>query len=137
MIKDKKQTHKLSPYTVPATAILFAISFYTGCAIPNFYTEAQIHMLGGILSVIIPISLTLVVFYLISRGKIQNQWYTRALAYALYISVLVPGLFGVSNAIEKLFPSISPWTYYILSTVFLILFFILEVRSHNKKNVNT
>ena len=140
MIKSKKQTRESyakSHYISLIVATLGVICFYTLCTVTNLYTDAQIHMLEGILSMTIPLSIGLATCYFITRGKTQNQWYIRVISYTACISALAPTFMILSNAFETFFPYFSPWTYYILSTVFLILLIILEVREYNKTNTDT
>ncbi len=112
----------------------------TYCIISDIYTDTQIHMLKGILSTTIPITIGLAACYFASHIKTQKQWYIRAISYTSCILLTVTLCMGILNIIEKFIPFVYPWMYYLLPATLIIAFSIMEMHNYNntiKKHMNT
>lgn len=132
MINSDKQTDKPSSYKNHVIVILLSIFTYTYLIIPNAYTNVQIHMIEGILSAIIPLSIGLIACYFISRDKTQKRRYIELISYTLGTSALLQMSMRTANAIESFFPSQPQWTYYLIATILLIPIPIIELYNNAK-----
>ncbi len=132
MMNSEKQTIKSSSYKNHIIIILLSIYTHTYFIIPNVYTDVQIHMIEGILSAIIPLSIGLIACYFISREKTQKRLYIEMISYIIGISAILQMSMLASNAVESFFPSLPQWTYYLIATILLIPIPILELYNNTK-----
>ena len=132
MIKSKKDVQKTYLRLNLIFVTFITIWFHACCFVSPRYSDAQIQMLCGVLSIIIPIIISLGVCYFVLPEKAREQWYIMVLSCVISISIVAPICMTITNFITEVFHFTHPWLYYILTTAHLICFSILELRLYKK-----
>ena len=130
MIKFKKIKEESWSYVILIT--FMAILAYFQCIMSPHCSDVQKQIICDVLSIIIPILISLGVCHFILPKKTREPWYIRVIICVILISMAVPVCILITNVVKDVFHFTHPWLYYILTTAFLIFFSIYGICKYKK-----
>ena len=132
MIKFKKYSLQPDSWSFVILCSIMSILAYIQCIISPHYSDVQKQIICDVLSIIIPILISLAICYFILPEKTREHWYIRVISYVLLISMVVPVCILITYFVDIYFHFTHPWLYYILTIAYLIVFSIYELRLYKK-----